>query len=159
SQSSRQVLSQASTRRFGCWSSSATLKTVDGIGNGEGPSAKALPPSSGKTHTRRRERIGSHAFEDRSGLGLAVKATEFALPTSGKALDEVASVAGGDRGLRSRCRRNSIDDVIAAVDVERLARDQPRPVHAQEGNRDPHIIDGDEAAAWRLRLRFLQEFV
>jgi hypothetical protein len=53
----------------------------------------------------------------------------------------------------------SVDDVITAVDIERLAGDQLRPVHGEEGHRDPNVLDGDEAAGWRLGVGLGDQFV
>ena len=49
----------------------------------------------------------------------------------------------------NQCRRERaslIDDVIAAVDIEGLAGDQPRRVVGQKGGRKPDIVDADQAA-------------
>ena len=46
--------------------------------------------------------------------------------------------ASGDRPL--------IDDVIAAIDAERLTGDQFGAVHAEKRDRNTHVIDGDQAA-------------
>ena len=56
-------------------------------------------------------------------------------------------------------RPGSVDDVIAAVDIERLAGDQFGPVHRQEGHGDADILDRDEAAGRRLGLGLGDQFV
>jgi hypothetical protein len=48
------------------------------------------------------------------------------------------------------CGLASVDDVIAAIDVERLAGDQLGGVERQEGDGEPDVIDRDEAARRRL---------
>ena len=40
-----------------------------------------------------------------------------------------------------------VDDVIAAVDIERFAGDQPRRVVRQEGGGDADVVDADQARA------------
>ena len=49
-------------------------------------------------------------------------------------------------------RPGSIDNVITAVYIERLAGDQFGPVHREEGHGDANVLDGDETASRRLCL-------
>src|SRR5262245_21890753 len=51
----------------------------------------------------------------------------------------------------------SVDDVVAAVDVERLTGDQLGRVCCKEGDSRADIVDRDRAAGWSLRLGLLQE--
>src|SRR6187397_1695843 len=52
-----------------------------------------------------------------------------------------------------------VDDVIAAVDVEGLAGDQTGRVMRQEGRRGADIVDADETAGRRFRLRLVEQRV
>ena len=58
---------------------------------------------------------------------------------------------GGRRSVRL------IDDVITAVDVERVARYRFRRIMRKECNREPDIVDADKLAGRRLALRLLQQ--
>ena len=53
----------------------------------------------------------------------------------------------------------SVDDVVSAVDVQRLAGNQFGAVHREEGHGDAYVVDRNEAPRRRLRLGLLQEFV
>ena len=44
-----------------------------------------------------------------------------------------------------------INDVIAAVDVECLASDQPRGIVSEERGGNAHVVDTDEAPCRRFR--------
>jgi len=50
-----------------------------------------------------------------------------------------------------------INDVIAAVDVKRLASDQPSGVVSEERGGNAHVVDADEAPCRRFRLRLVQQ--
>jgi hypothetical protein len=50
----------------------------------------------------------------------------------------------------------SIDDVIAAVDIERFAGDQARRIVGEERGGGADVVDADEAPRRRLRLRLVQ---
>lgn len=50
----------------------------------------------------------------------------------------------------------SVDDVIAAIDVHRLAGDQLGAVHGEHGDGHADIINRDKTSARRLRLRLLR---
>jgi hypothetical protein len=49
-----------------------------------------------------------------------------------------------------------VDDVVAAVDVERFAGDQACGIVGQERGGRPDIVDRDEASRRRFRLRLFQ---
>jgi hypothetical protein len=49
-----------------------------------------------------------------------------------------------------------INNVIAAVDVKRLARDQPSGVVSEERGGNAHVVDADEAPRRRFRLCLVQ---
>ena len=53
----------------------------------------------------------------------------------------------------------SVDNVIAAIDIKRFARDQLGAIHGEHGNGDADVVDGDEASARSFRLCLLQELV
>ena len=55
--------------------------------------------------------------------------------------------------------QTSIDDVISAVDVHHLARDELCAVECEKRGRGPNIIDTDQAAGGRLALRLVQQLV
>jgi hypothetical protein len=52
-----------------------------------------------------------------------------------------------------------VNHMVAAVDIERIARYQPGGVVGEEGGGEPHIHDADEAARGRFLLGFMEEFV
>ena len=52
-----------------------------------------------------------------------------------------------------------VNDMVAAIDVKRLARDEPRCVVCKKGRGDPHVVDADEAAGRRLRLRLIEQHI
>ena len=52
---------------------------------------------------------------------------------------------------------NLVDDVIAAVDVERLSGDQPGRVVSQEGSRGANVFDADQTARRSLCPRLVQQ--
>src|SRR4026209_1228448 len=66
-------------------------------------------------------------------------------------------------GLRWRCSFAdpfcSIDNVIAAVDRERLTGDQLRSVHAKEGNRDTDVLDRYEPPGRSFLLGLGDQFI
>jgi hypothetical protein len=51
---------------------------------------------------------------------------------------------------------SSVDDVVAAVDVERLTGDQLGCVRCKEGHGHADVVYRDQAAGGSLRLRLLQ---
>ena len=52
--------------------------------------------------------------------------------------------------MTSRRRRDLVHNVVAAVDIERLASDQAGGVMGEEGYRGADIVDADEAAGGRF---------
>src|SRR6188768_3395372 len=52
-----------------------------------------------------------------------------------------------------------VDDVISAVNIERLAGNQLRCIMRKKGCRHANIVDADEALGGGLRLCFLQQRV
>src|SRR5262249_61290869 len=50
-----------------------------------------------------------------------------------------------------------IHDMVAAVDVKRFAGDEAGGVVREEGGGDAHVLDADEAARRRLRLRLVDQ--
>ena len=52
-------------------------------------------------------------------------------------------------------KRMSVDDVIAAVDVERFPGDELCRIRREKGHCNADIVNGDEATRWCLRLGFL----
>src|SRR5215475_10562551 len=72
--------------------------------------------------------------------------------TGGAGAVPTSSVTAPSRG-------ELVDDVLAAVDIKRLAGDQARRVVRQERGGDAHIVDADEAAGRSLRLCFVEELV
>ena len=50
----------------------------------------------------------------------------------------------------------SVDDVVAAVDVKRLAGDQLRRIHGEECHRHANVLDRHQATRRSFRLRLLQ---
>src|SRR5215475_6170268 len=81
-----------------------------------------------------------------------------------KAADRAAgAIAAEPTGAgRRRVTANgegSVHDVIAAIDIKRLAGDQLGAVHAEEGDGSTDVVDRYQVAAWRRRLRLLQQLV
>src|SRR5215471_11310140 len=52
-----------------------------------------------------------------------------------------------------------VDDVIAAVDIERVAGNKPGRVMCEKGRGQTHIHDVHQAARGRLRLRLVKELI
>src|SRR4051794_39259523 len=52
-----------------------------------------------------------------------------------------------------------VHDVVTAVYIQGLARNQPRRVMSQEGGRNSNVLDADEAARRRFCLRLVQECI
>ena len=50
-----------------------------------------------------------------------------------------------------------IDDVVTAVDIERLAGDELRRVMREERGGDTHVVDADETAGGCLGLGFVEK--
>src|SRR5262245_40762297 len=50
-----------------------------------------------------------------------------------------------------------IHDVVATVNVKRLAGDEAGRVVREEGGGDAHVLDTDEAARRRLRFRLVEQ--
>ena len=50
----------------------------------------------------------------------------------------------------------SVNNVVAAVDVERLAGDQLRRIHGKECHGDADVLDRHQATRRSFRLRLLQ---
>src|SRR6187397_3128205 len=64
--------------------------------------------------------------------------------------------------LTARTKRKpprSVDDVVAAVDVQHAAGDQLGAVERQERGGVADVVDADEAARRRLGLRLVHELV
>src|SRR4030095_13657325 len=51
----------------------------------------------------------------------------------------------------------SVDDVVASVDIERLARDQLRCIRREKGGGDAELVDRNKAARGRFLLCLLEE--
>ena len=45
---------------------------------------------------------------------------------------------------------DSIDDVIAAIDIEGVPRDQFGAIHPEERDGNTYVLDRHQAATWRL---------
>jgi hypothetical protein len=52
-----------------------------------------------------------------------------------------------------------VDDVVPAVDIERLAGDQARRIMRQKSGGDTHVVDTDEAARGSLGSGLVEQFV
>ena len=61
--------------------------------------------------------------------------------------------------LRSKRRLALINNMIAAVDIKRLAGDQLCAIHAEKRDGNSDIVDRHQAPGRRLRLRFLQKLI
>jgi hypothetical protein len=61
--------------------------------------------------------------------------------------------------LRSKKRLALINNMIAAVDIKRLAGDQLCAIHAEKRDGNSDIVDRHQAPGRRLRLRFLQKLI
>src|SRR3974390_1735185 len=66
--------------------------------------------------------------------------------------------AGSDAPAAS-AHRTSVDDVIAAIDINRVAGDETRRVVREEGGGGADVVDTDEAAGRRLGFRFVEQGV
>src|SRR3974377_235319 len=64
--------------------------------------------------------------------------------------------AGSDAPAAS-AHRTSVDDVIAAIDINRVAGDETRRVVREEGGGGADVVDTDEAAGRRLGFRFVEQ--
>ena len=94
----------------------------------------------------------AHTVASAVGVNRIVPDMRVTIPASGtKSLRMYSSVTFEVHPV------SSVDDVIAAVDVERLTGDQFGCVRCKEGDSHADVVDGDEAACWSLRLRLLQE--
>src|SRR4029077_13303094 len=53
----------------------------------------------------------------------------------------------------------SIDDVVSAINVQRISRDQFGAIEGQKRSRPSNIVDADQAPGRRFRLRPVHQFV
>lgn len=60
------------------------------------------------------------------------------------------------RATADQFRASSVDDVIPAVDVQGLSRDQAGRIMRKEGGGNAHVVDADETARRRLGFGFVQ---
>ena len=56
-------------------------------------------------------------------------------------------------------RRTLVDNVVAAVDVKRLAGDEPGRVVGQEGGGDTHVVDAHQAPCGSLGFCLVEQGV
>lgn len=59
----------------------------------------------------------------------------------------------------SRSSALSIDDVIAAIDIEHLPRHQACGIVGKKGRSDANIVNTDKFSCWRLPDGLFQKFV
>src|SRR5262245_53614248 len=94
------------------------------------------------------------------GLTAATASRKAASP---KELRNGSPIVASSRDAGARASASSasslIDDVIAAVDVERFARNEPRSVMRQEGGGETNIVDADQAASRRLAFCLFEQRV
>src|SRR5262249_34252389 len=90
----------------------------------------------------------------RSGVPTPMKPPIIRLAPSG-----ISATASESAMVCMAAPRGLIDDVVAAVDVHRLAGDQLGDVERQEGGGGADVVDADQAARGRGLLRLVQEVV